>query len=223
VAFPQLVETGRPDPIAGVFETILVEHGRAIEVDAHLARLARSASALYSQRLPISVRRRAEELARTAGAGRMRIAASPGVTHLNAEVSIAPFTAERVSRRRPHVVEVESYRLRGGLGPHKWVDRRLACRADRQLSPAVPLFIDRTDDVLEASRANVFVQVDELLVTPPLDQRILPGVTRNRVISIAAACGIETKEAPITLEDLRADDEPMARFVAVLGGRSADR
>ena len=28
-----------PDPAAGVFETTLVAHGRAVEVDAHLARL----------------------------------------------------------------------------------------------------------------------------------------------------------------------------------------
>src|SRR5262249_47051861 len=41
----------RPDPAAGVFETVLVENGVALYLDAHLERLTASVSALYGAHL----------------------------------------------------------------------------------------------------------------------------------------------------------------------------
>ena len=51
----------RPDPAAGVFETLLVEHGCPVALDEHLARLAQSVSELYGQR---PARRRVDEAPR---------------------------------------------------------------------------------------------------------------------------------------------------------------
>ena len=42
----------RPDPSLGVFETLLVENGVAVNLDAHIARLARSVKELYGETLP---------------------------------------------------------------------------------------------------------------------------------------------------------------------------
>ncbi len=61
--------------------------------------------------------------------------------------------------------------------------------------------------MLEASRANVFAVRDGALLTPPLDGRILPGVTRMRLLELAAENGIEARESALTRDDLFAADE----------------
>jgi para-aminobenzoate synthetase/4-amino-4-deoxychorismate lyase len=96
----------------------------------------------------------------------------------------------------------------GGLGAHKWVDRRLLDEAQASLPDrALPLITDEDGNVLEASRANLFVVRDGALSTPPLDGRILPGITRVRVSEIAAEMGIERREARLTRDDLLTADE----------------
>jgi branched-chain amino acid aminotransferase len=55
------------------------------------------------------------------------------------------------------------------------------------------------DDVFlwEGSRTNLFVVRDDLLVTPPLDAPILPGIMRAVVLDGAKKLGINTMEGPI--------------------------
>ena len=55
----------------------------------------------------------------------------------------------------------------------------------------MPLLVDLDGLVLEASRANVVIREGDRLITPPLDGRILPGVTR-------AALGAEREEETST-------------------------
>jgi len=62
--------------------------------------------------------------------------------------------------------------------------------------------------VLESWRASVFaVEPGRALVTPPADGRILPGVTRARVVRIALALGYELRFEPLALERLAAARE----------------
>jgi para-aminobenzoate synthetase / 4-amino-4-deoxychorismate lyase len=46
-----------------------------------------------------------------------------------------------------------------------------------------------------------------VLHTPPLDGRLLPGVTRAAVAAIAGEAGVPVKEAPLTMETLTVADE----------------
>jgi para-aminobenzoate synthetase/4-amino-4-deoxychorismate lyase len=62
--------------------------------------------------------------------------------------------------------------------------------------------VDEDGSVLEASRANVFVVENGSVVTPPADGRLLPGVTRARVVELAGV-----REEPIDLDRLHAADE----------------
>jgi len=48
---PALRFAMRPDPRRGVFETVLVEHGRPLDLEQHLVRLARSVLELYDLEL----------------------------------------------------------------------------------------------------------------------------------------------------------------------------
>jgi len=43
-----------------------------------------------------------------------------------------------------------------------------------------------------------------VLTTPPLDGRLLPGVTRARLLERAAGLGLVAREEPLTLAGLRA-------------------
>ncbi len=55
----------------------------------------------------------------------------------------------------------------------------------------------------EAGTMNLFVQIGQRLLTPPLDGTILAGVTRDCVLQIARELHLETIEAPISLLELR--------------------
>ena len=69
------------------------------------------------------------------------------------------------------------------------------------------LLLDVEEEVLEASRANVFAVEGELLITPATDGRILPGVTRASAIEAIGALGFELREEALTIERLIAAGE----------------
>jgi para-aminobenzoate synthetase/4-amino-4-deoxychorismate lyase len=104
-------------------------------------------------------------------------------------------------------VDVAPVTVPGGIGPHKWADRRLLDQAQAELDPAVPLVLDSDGTPLEGSRSNLFVARDGSLATPPTDGRILPGVARARAIEVARTAGIEVSERALTLDELAAADE----------------
>jgi len=100
----------------------------------------------------------------------------------------------------PAAAALHSVTIPGGLGAHKWLDRRLLAGLAEAagLGPDEHLLIeDSNGDVLETDRANVFAVIDGVLHTPPADGRLLPGITRAAVLRAAACDGITTKEMPI--------------------------
>jgi para-aminobenzoate synthetase / 4-amino-4-deoxychorismate lyase len=195
-------EALQPDPALGVFETTLVVDGRAIEVDAHLARLAASLDALYGLELPADARSLIEEGATGLVLGRLRLTVVPGEgpSVRTAEVDHPLVFPKEATTVAPVTVA-------GGIGAHKWADRRLLDRASEEVAPAVPLVLDEDGSVLEGSRSNVFAALDGKVVTPPTDGRILPGVARARAIELARAAGIEVVERPLGLDELATADE----------------
>jgi para-aminobenzoate synthetase/4-amino-4-deoxychorismate lyase len=186
---PAHVPVPRPDPAAGVFATVLAEDGRAIALDAQLERLAASAGALYGRPLPPSLGARLTAAAEALGAGRVRVdvAADGTIT-----VTTGPPPGDAPVTVRP-------WALPGGLGPHKWRDRRLVDALAAASDGAVPLLVDADGAVLEAAWANVFAYgADGVWRTPPADGRILPGIRRAQRLAAGAI------EARLTLDDLAA-------------------
>lgn len=191
-----------PDPAEGVFETTLVVDGRAVEVDAHLARLEASLDLLYGEPLPADARSLISDGAAGLGLGRLRLTVVPGVAPnvRVAEVDAALVFPERADALAPMTVP-------GGIGAHKWVDRRLLDRAQAELEPALPLLLDADGAPLETARGNLFVVREGALVTPALDGRLLPGIARARAIEVARTAGIEVTERALTLDELVNADE----------------
>jgi para-aminobenzoate synthetase/4-amino-4-deoxychorismate lyase len=177
---------------------MLVVRGEPVFPEAHLSRLEASLGAVYEAELPEQTGQLIAERGEGLELGRLRLTFVPGegLEAESGEIDRSLHFPDRPVSLRPHAVD-------GGLGCHKW--------ADRAAIPASPpgeaaLLVDG-DEVLEAGRANVFAVRKGALFTPPLDGRILPGVTRATVIELARDQGIEVEERTLTLGDLRKSDE----------------
>ena len=60
--------------------------------------------------------------------------------------------------------------------------------------------------MLETARSNIFVVRDGVVVTPPLDGRILAGTARQAVLDVLVAAGRDYTIAPVSTDDLRVAD-----------------
>jgi para-aminobenzoate synthetase/4-amino-4-deoxychorismate lyase len=198
----------RPDPALGVFETLLVVAGRPVELEAHLARLDASLRALFGAPAPAAAGELMRDHARELDLGRLRLTVAPAAGgRLASDVRAAPVDEALLFPGPERGVVLASIVVAGGIGAHKWADRRLLERAEADLGGPLALIVDRDGSALEASRGNLLAVFDGILVAPPTDGRILPGVTRGRVLELAAALGIPVREEPVPLDRLRAADE----------------
>jgi len=59
----------------------------------------------------------------------------------------------------------------------------------------------------EGAASNAYVVVDGTIYTSPKDEKVLPGITRDVVISLAAKAGIRLLEEAVTVEQLKNADE----------------
>lgn len=198
-----------PDPALGIFESLLICGGRAIELDAHLTRLQESAHLLYGISLPdrlasdvVAQARRGSPCARLAIDLDPRRGPGHQITYRSRELS--PGT---VFPPAAGGIEVEILRLHNGLGAHKWRDRRLVDDGSGPDEHLQPLIVDAEGRVLETGRGNLFAIRDGVLRTPPLDGRILPGIGRRRVLEIAARRGLAVRVGDVTLDDLAGAQE----------------
>jgi len=80
--------------------------------------------------------------------------------------------------------------------------RALDALAEREGPGRVVLIADDDGQVLEAAWANVWLLDGRGLRTPPADGRILPGVARSRLLSLAPSLGLQAAEMPIPLTDV---------------------
>jgi para-aminobenzoate synthetase / 4-amino-4-deoxychorismate lyase len=197
------------DPARGVFETLLVLDGHAVEVDAHVERLAASVSTLFGVPLPTDARQSIDEGACGVRQGKLRITVVPNPAgHIETVVSAAEVDSAQVFPSPHHALALRSFVAAGGLGAHKWADRQLLDRfAESAAGDELPLLLDADGAVLEASRANVFAVRNGTLFTPPADGRIVPGIARRRTIELANARGQDVHEEQLSLDDLFAADE----------------
>lgn len=197
--------TSTIDTSRGIYDTVLVEDGRAVDLDAHLARLDASVRAVYGTTvragLDDAVARRVSGLV---GRHRLRIDATPRPTpaaHGEVEVTLAV---------RPIDDDVPAWSLRtrtvaGGLGEHKWSDRSAL---GAPLGAAVdPLLVDVDGSLLETGRASLFCVHDDGVHTPAADGRILPGTARARVVELLTAASVPVFQRRLTADDLARSSE----------------
>ncbi|MBU1319022.1 MAG: branched-chain amino acid transaminase [candidate division Zixibacteria bacterium] len=67
--------------------------------------------------------------------------------------------------------------------------------------------LDSKGNVSEGSGENIFIVRDGVVITPPFDASILPGITRNTVITLATELGYKVIEGNIPREALYIAEE----------------
>lgn len=67
--------------------------------------------------------------------------------------------------------------------------------------------LDSTGNLSEGSGENLFIIRNNIIMTPPLTASVLPGITRDTVITLACELGLEVREQPIPREALYVADE----------------
>ena len=195
-----------PDPARGVFETLLVRDGRPLQASRHLARLGASVRALYGVALPPGLGVALADAAAGHALVRLRVEAVPhGAPPPLLGVEIAPLDPAVVLP--PAEVTLVCVRVKTGAGWHKLIDRSWFDQIEALAGGGVrPLLVARSGELLETTRANVFLLRGGVLATPPLDGSILPGVVRAAVLEHARRLGIAAHELPLTLKHLREAD-----------------
>jgi para-aminobenzoate synthetase component I len=194
----------RPRPAMGVFTSLLITGGETRGLADHVARLEASARQVFGKDLPSALHDSLVAKLSQNPTGRLRISVQPAGGPLRAVVEVVPLDQPPAQvRLRPAVIE-------GGLGAHKWLDRRLLADLFRSmaLQPGEQLLIEDADgDVLETDRANIFAVIGGILHTPPADGRLLPGVARAAVLRAARRAGLDVSVTPIGRAQLLAASE----------------
>jgi branched-chain amino acid aminotransferase group I len=209
----------------GLFETMRAYRGRVFRLDRHLARLMRSAQrlGLASELDPTGLEQaiyktlKANKLAEA----RIRLTVSAGegerglvpptsgkltimvvVERLSPQVDEDGVSAAIVSPRRNSqspLSRIKSLNYLDSLIAHS---EALARGADEAI------MLNERGVVCECSTSNIFLVVAGKLITPSEESGILPGITREAILDLAQALGIEAAvEDEIPPSDLLRADE----------------
>ena len=212
----------------GVFEGIRI-YGRSVfRLPDHLRRFATAARAIGLE-LPVDrggVEKIVLETARAFGADEayLRLVATRGVGGLGVDpttcheprifciaAEIAIFSSEQLragismttsSLRRPALDALDPR-----VKSLNYLNNALAKQEARQRGADEALVLNAAGRIAEASVANVFVVQNGALLTPPTTDGSLDGITRDSVMEIARAAGIEAREQSLSRVDLLRAEE----------------
>ena len=178
-----------------VYETLLVIDGKPVEEQGHLKRLREATGLDASEFL-------AKATAGLVGYYRLRLDFTPprSLSFTATRIETPGLIKGEFARFKVVSRRLKDQRLNAGHGSLKIAKRHELETLEAQAASAVPLLVDGSEHILETTRHNVFVFEGDTLLTPPLDGRILPGVTRQAVITEAQKLGLACREEPITLK-----------------------
>jgi|HubBroStandDraft_6_1064221.scaffolds.fasta_scaffold263178_2 branched-chain amino acid aminotransferase len=210
-----------------VFETVRTYGGEPFALDAHMARLARSAERVFIAmpvppaafameiRLAVRAARNPESYARamlTRGSGPVGLDPSLAGAPLRVVLvePLAPLPAA-VYREGVGVVLVRTQRAADsaaqGAKVGNYLASLLALKQAREAGAHEALVLDAAGRVVEGTTSNVFLVQGGAIVTPPVEAGILPGITRAHLLEVAAELGRAVRCEAITPADVLAASE----------------
>jgi branched-chain amino acid aminotransferase len=219
----------------GIYETLRTYGREPFLFDRHLRRLRHSASLLSldvpwsDAHLLASVRKTMAALPGLAGPSSseeayIRILVTRGVGELSYNpaacpdpslvIIVKPFPGQPdrtfsqgikivlVSVRRNHPQALNPL-----IKSNNLINNALAMQEAIRRGAEEALMLNQAGELTECAQSNVFLVRDGALRTPPLSAGLLPGVTREYVLELAASLGIDAREARLMPDDLRTADE----------------
>jgi branched-chain amino acid aminotransferase len=184
----------------GAFEALRLYAGRPFALDDHYARLARSCAGLRLE--PDFDALRAEVDALLAAAGPVNAVMRIVLTRGGRRIALTEPLPQRAAVARVGTVRYAPARVLDGLKTLSYGANMLAGRLAREQGYDEALLVTPHGRVLEGPTWSFFWARDGVLLTPPIEDRILASITRARIIEVAGA-----REEPCTLEDLGAAEE----------------
>jgi branched-chain amino acid aminotransferase len=209
----------------GVFETCKVLDGVPFALTRHLARLARSAAALGLSMPDDDELRRAvretlaahEKTGGPLGFGRLRITLTGGAGPLGSDrapgvrtlvVAVAPATPwpGRIAVATVPWTRNERSAV-AGAKTTSYAENVVALEHAHARDAHEAIFGNTLGELCEGTGSNIFVAVDGVLVTPPLDSGCLAGITRELLLEWAAKEGLPVEERALPLDVLAAAED----------------
>jgi len=212
----------------GVFEGLRSYGGKVFRLERHVERLYNSAKAIWLT-IPLSPKQMCEAINDTVRAndivdGYIRAVVTRGAGSLgldpnkcsNPQViiiadAIALYPPE-LYQKGLEIVSVSVMRTHpAALNPRikslNYLNNILAKIEGLQAGCIEALMLNHKGEVSECTGDNIFLVRKGVLYTPPIDAGILEGVTRDAVIELAQAAGVEVREIPLTKHDVYIADE----------------
>lgn len=87
-----------------------------------------------------------------------------------------------------------------------YLENVLARRKARDGGYDEAIFLNERGEVAEGSTTNIFWVKKRVLCTPDVDCGLLPGITREALISLASELGLEVKEGKFELDEVLSSD-----------------
>jgi branched-chain amino acid aminotransferase len=212
----------------GVFEGLRSYAGRVFRLDAHLDRLWASARAICLE-IPLAKEALAKavidtlaangledgyiRLIVTRGAGTLGLdpnrCSNPQVIIIADTISLYPqeFYDQGLRIVTAATQRIQSAALSPRIKSLNYLNNIMAKLEGLRAGCVEALMLNHKGEVAECTGDNVFVVRSGRLLTPPPDAGILEGITRNAVMELAHAAGIDCREATLTRHDLYTADE----------------
>jgi branched-chain amino acid aminotransferase len=140
---------------------------------------------------------------------------------------VGAYYPQGFSPTKMYVSEEYVRAVRGGIGHVKaagnYAASLYASRIATNMGYTQVLWLDSVEKkyVEEVGTSNIFFLIGDELTTPPLGGSILPGVTRNSVITLARHLGTKVVERPISIEEVIATSQSGSLKEAFASGTAA--
>jgi branched-chain amino acid aminotransferase len=212
----------------GVFEGIRFFNGRPFMLDEHLIRLRKSAQAIAlkvpydNQIITAAIEQVIDSFESDSGYLRLVVTRGVGPLGLDPRGCAKPslfimadqlsIISEQIRTEGAELIIASIRRLPSdGLDPRikslNYLNQILARMEANRVGADEAVLLNQAGRIAEGTTDNIFIFTDGKLLTPPVTEGALEGITRNLVIQLAQQSGISVAESPLTSYDLYNADE----------------
>lgn len=205
----------------GAFETCKIVGGEVFAADRHLARMDRTLAGLGLPPADRDLVQQGVDAVLAAGEpigfGRLRytITGGPGplgsdrgdqgMSYIVTAAEVAPGATTTAVATVPWTRNERA--ATAGLKTTSYAENVIALKHAKDRGGTEAIFANTRGELCEGTGSNIFVVVDGVLRTPPLDSGCLAGVTRELTIEWAREAGIEVREESLPFDVLGTADE----------------